>query len=366
MEAQAITERDRSGSRQTRRINSWGGVLERRIHSAPSAAARWALTLAEREKISRGLATACSIRQIAAQLGRAPSPISREIHRHGGAHRYRASEADGRAWERARRPKRCRLAIQPSLQRLVASKLLLDWSPEQITGWLKQAFPAQGTMRVSHETIYRRLFIQARGVLKKELLGHFRSRRMMRRAQVASTASQPRGHIVEGISIRDRPADVEDRAIPGHWEGDLITGAQNTHLATLVKRQSRFTMLVKVPGKDTASVVTALCAQIRHLPAALHRSLTWDCGMELAQHKQLTRATKIDVYFCDPQSPWQRGPNENTNRLLRQYLPKGTTLSQYSQADLDRIAVRLNQRPRKTLGLQTPAAILETSVARTG
>ncbi len=245
-------------------------------------------------------------------------------------------------------------------------KLLLDWSPEQIAGWLKREFPAQGTMRVSHETIYRSLFIQARGVLKKELLGHLRSRRMMRRAQVASTASQPRGHIVDGISIRDRPADIEDRAIPGHWERDLITGAQNTHLATLVERQSRFTMLVKVPGKDTASVVTALCAQIRHLPAALRWSLTWDRGMELAQHKQLTLATKVDVYFCDPQSPWQRGTNENTNRLFRQYFPKGTTLSQYSQADLDRIALRLNQRPRKTFGVQTPAAILETSVARTG
>lgn len=328
--------------------------------------ARWALTLAEREEISRGLATACSIRQIAATLGRAPSTISREIHRHGGAHSYRASEADMRAGERARRPKRCRLAIQPSLQRLVASKLLLDWSPEQIAGWLKREFPAQDTMRVSHETIYRSLFIQARGVLKKELLGHLRSRRMMRRAQAASTTGQPRGQIVDGVSIRDRPAHVEDRAIPGHWEGDLITGAQNTHLATLVERQSRFTILVKVPGKDTASVVTALSAQIRHLPAALRRSLTWDRGMELAQHKQLTLATKVQVYFCDPQSPWQRGTNENTNRLFRQYFPKGTTLSQYSQTDLDRIALRLNQRPRKTLGFQTPAAILEAGVALTG
>ena len=221
-------------------------------------------------------------------------------------------------------------------------------------------------MQVSHETIYRSLFIQARGVLKKELLGHLRSRRMMRRAQAASTVGQPRGQIVEGASIRDRPAHVEDRAIPGHWEGDLITGAQNTHIATLVERQSRFTMLVKVPGKDTASVVTALSTQIQQLPAALRQSLTWDRGMELAQHKQLTLTTKVQVYFCDPQSPWQRGTNENTNRLLRQYFPKGTTLSQYSQGDLDRIALRLNQRPRKTLGFQTPAAILEASVALTG
>lgn len=327
---------------------------------------RWALTVAEREEISRGLAMGGSIRQMAAKLGRAPSTISREIHRHGGAHRYRASDADTRAWDRARRPKRCRLATQPSLQRLVARKLILDWSPEQIAGWLKREFPAQGTMRISHETIYRSLFIQARGVLKKELLGHLRSRRMMRRAQAASTAGQPRGQIVEGVSIRDRPAHIEDRAVPGHWEGDLITGAQNTHIATLVERQSRFTMLVKVPGKDTVSVVRALSAQIRHLPAALRRSLTWDRGMELAQHKQLTLATQVQVYFCDPQSPWQRGTNENTNRLLRQYFPKGTNLSPYSQTDLDRIALRLNLRPRKTLGFQTPAAILEASVALTG
>jgi IS30 family transposase len=241
----------------------------------------------------------------------------------------------------------------------------LDWSPEQIAGWLKRAFPDQGTMRVSHETIYRSLFIQARGVLKKELLSHLRSRRMMRRAQRASTAGQPRGQIIDGISIRDRPAEVEDRAIPGHWEGDLIAGAQNTHIATLVERQSRFTMLVKVPGKDTASVVTALSRQVRQLPSALRRSLTWDRGMELAQHKRLTIDTNVQVYFCDPQSPWQRGTNENTNRLLRQYFPKGTNLSRYSQANLNGIALRLNQRPRKTLGFETPAAILEAGVALT-
>ena len=327
---------------------------------------RWALTLAEREEISRGLATARSIRQIAATLGRAPSTVSREIHRHGGALTYRAAEADTQAWARTRRPKPCRLATDSILQSIVASKLRLEWSPEQIAGWLKQEFPDQGTMRISHETIYRSLFIQARGMLKKELMGHLRSRRRMRRAKSANTIGQPRGQIVDGLSIRDRPADVEDRAIPGHWEGDLITGSQNTHIATLVERQSRFTMLVKVPGKDTASVVTALSTQIRQLPSALRRSLTWDRGMELAQHKRLTLDTKVAVYFCDPQSPWQRGTNENTNRLLRQYFPKGTNLSRYSQADLDLIALRLNQRPRKTLGFQTPAAILEAGVALTG
>ena len=326
---------------------------------------RWALTLAEREEISRGIATARSIRQIATKLGRAPSTVSREIHRHGGVLTYRATEADTQAWAHTRRPTPCRLATSPLLQQIVASKLALEWSPAQVAGWLKLEFPNQDTMRGSHETIYRSLFSQARGVLKKELIGHLRSRRRMRRAQCASTAGQPRGQIVDGLSIRDRPADVEDRAIPGHWEGDLITGSQNTHIATLVERQSRVTMLVKVPGKDTVSVVTALSTQIRQLPSALRRSLTWDRGMELAQHKQLTIETKRQVYFCDPQSPWQRGTNENTNRLLRHYFPKGTNLSQYSQADLDMIALRLNQRPRKTLGFQTPAAILEAGVALT-
>ena len=311
------------------------------------------------------MATARSIRQIATTLGRAPSTVSREIRRHGGAHTYRAAEADTQAWARTRRPKPCRLATSPLLQQIVASKLALEWSPAQVAGWLKLEFPNQDTMRISHETIYRSLFIQARGVLKKELIGHLRSRRKMRRVKHASTAGQPRGQIVDGLSIRDRPANVEDRAIPGHWEGDLIAGSQNTHMATLVERSSRFTMLVKVPGKDTASVVTALSRQIRQLPSILRRSLTWDRGMELAQHKRLTIDTKVQVYFCDPQSPWQRGTNENTNRLLRQYFPKGTDLSRYSQADLNTIALRLNQRPRKTLGFQTPAAILEATVAST-
>ncbi len=342
-------------------VSSNGGFIP-----AVRRRSRWALTVAEREEISRGVATKRSIRQIAAQLGRAPSTVSRELTRHGGTHTYRATEADARAWERARRPKLCRLARHPLLQRVVARKLTLDWSPEQIAGWLKRAFPDQDTMRVSHETIYRSLFIQARGVLKKELMGHLRSRRRMRRSKHASTAGQPRGQIIDGVSIRDRPADVHDRAMPGHWEGDLMAGAQNSHIATLVERRSRFTMLVKVPGKDTASVVTALSRHVRTLPGALRRSLTWDRGMELAQHKQLTIATNIQVYFCDPQSPWQRGTNENTNRLLRQYFPKGMDLSRYSQADLNSIALRLNQRPRKTLGFQTPADILAVGVAFTG
>lgn len=323
------------------------------------------LSFAEREEISRGLAVGVSIRQIAAGIGRSPSTVSREIGRNRGQSKYRAVAADTDTWDRARRPKPCRLAKIPELQMAVASKLRLEWSPEQIAGWLKHEFPDDKSMRVSHETIYRSLFIQARGVLKKELIGHLRSRRMMRRSKNASTEGQPRGQIIDGVSIRQRPAEVEDRAIPGHWEGDLITGSKNSHIATLVERHSRFTMLVKVSGKDTVSVVTALSKQVRKLPAELRKSLTWDRGMELAHHKKFTIATNVQVYFCDPQSPWQRGTNENTNRLLRQYFPKGTDLSGYTQADLNRVALRLNQRPRKTLGFCTPAERFEASVAGT-
>jgi IS30 family transposase len=320
----------------------------------------------DREEISRGLAAGRSMRQIAATIGRAPSTVSREIARHGGRNGYRAADADAAAWERARRPKRCRLAHNLRLQWIVAEKLRLDWSPEQISGWLQRTFPTDETLRVSHETIYRSLFIQARGVLKRELMKHLRSHRVMRHAKTATTTGQPRGQIIDGVSIRDRPASVEDRAVPGHWEGDLMAGSRNSHIATLVERQSRFTMLVKVEGKDSETVVSALSKQVQHLPSELRRSLTWDRGMELAQHKRFTVATNLQVYFCDPQSPWQRGTNENTNRLLRQYFPKGTDLSVHSQADLNAIALRLNQRPRKTLAFRTPADKLHASVAMTG
>jgi IS30 family transposase len=333
------------------------GVLRSHGGFAPPMRRRssLALTLADREEISRGLAARLSIRRIAIKIGRSPSTVSREIERHGGQEKYRASDADLRAWDQGKRPKKCLLAERLDLQRTVANKLKLDWSPEQISGWLKVEYPNDELMRVSHETIYRSLFIQARGVLKKELIRHLRSGRMMRRSTHASTKGQTRGQIVDGISIRERPAEVEDRAIPGHWEGDLISGSRNTHIATLVERQSRFTMLVKVAGKDTESVVSALSKEVRKLPVALRRSLTWDRGTELAQHKQFTVATDVQVYFCDPKSPWQRGTNENTNRLLRQYFPDGTELSTFSQADLNKVALRLNQRPRKTLGYQTPA-----------
>jgi IS30 family transposase len=337
-----------------------GGIVSAARRRSPRT-----LTLAEREVISRGIATGSSIREIARGLKRAGSTVSREVVRHGGRPLYRATEADRQAWQSALRPKVCRLAIHRKLRKVVASKLILDWSPEQISGWLKNQFPQDQTMRVSHETIYRSLFIQARGVLKQELIQHLRTKRRIRRSRHASVHGHSQGKIVDAISIRERPAEVEDRAIPGHWEGDLLRGARNSHVATLVERHSRFCMLVKVPGKDTATVVAALSQQVRQLPATLRGSLTWDRGLEMAQHKSFTMATAVQVYFCDPQSPWQRGSNENTNGLLRQYLPKKTDLSSYSQSDLDQIALRLNQRPRKTLGFQTPADRLQASVAST-
>jgi IS30 family transposase len=323
------------------------------------------LTLAEREDISRGIASGESIREIARSLQRPASTVSREVARHGGRMMYRASEADQRAWKSALRPKTCRLARHRKLRLIVAGKLILDWSPEQISGWLKRRYPSNESMRVSHETIYRSLFIQARGVLKKELMQHLRSKRQIRRSVHAKAAGQSRGQIVDAISISDRPAEIEDRAVPGHWEGDLLSGSGNSHIATLVERHSRFTILVKVPSKDTATVVAALTRQIRKLPTSLRRSLTWDRGLEMAKHKSFTVATKVNVYFCDPQSPWQRGTNENTNGLLRQYFPRKTNLSSYSQADLNKIALRLNQRPRKTLDFETPASKLQASVAST-
>jgi IS30 family transposase len=335
------------------------------IPPAARRRSRLALTLAEREDISRGIASGSSIREIAGLWGRAASTVSREISRHGGRAAYRAHDADRQAWFSALRPKRCLLALNRKLRNIVASKLILDWSPEQISGWLKIQYPDNESMRVSQETIYRSLFIQARGVLKKELMDHLRSKRRMRRSRHASASGQSRGQIVDAISIRERPADVEDRAIPGHWEGDLLAGANNSYIATLVERHSRFAMLIKVPSKDTEVVVTALSRHVRKLPATLRRSLTWDRGLEMAKHKDFTVATDVQVYFCDPQSPWQRGTNENTNLLLRQYFPRGTELSGYSQAQLDQVALRLNQRPRKTLGFETPASRLQQSVAST-
>jgi IS30 family transposase len=291
--------------------------------------------------------------------------VSREVKRQGGRLVYRASQADDRAWDSALRPKQCLLALHSKLREMVASKLILDWSPEQISGWLKTEYPGDESMRVSHETIYRSLFIQARGVLKKELMEHLRSKRRMRRSRHCRIFKDSRGQIPDAISIRERPAEVEDRAVPGHWEGDLLSGSKNSYIATLVERYSRFAMLIKVPSKETEAVVAALSQHVCRLPATLKRSLTWDRGLEMAKHKDFTVATDVQVYFCDPQSPWQRGTNENTNLLLRQYFPRGTDLSVYSQAQLDQVSLRLNQRPRKTLGFQTPASKLQQSVAST-
>jgi transposase, IS30 family len=345
--ARALARRNKSGVYRILAFN--GGIAP-----APRRRARAALRLEEREDISRGIAAGQSIRRIAQGLGRSPSTVSREIKRNGGCSAYRASRADTRAWERALRPKPCRLACSAELRWRVAQKLALQWSPEQISGWLKRQFPADQGMQVSHETIYRSLFIQTRGVLKKELMTHLRTARQMRQAKGGTTKSGL-GQILDTVSIRERPAEAEDRAVPGHWEGDLLCGANNTHIATLTERHTRFTMLLKVPSKDTASVVAVLAKHVRKLPRELRRSLTWDRGKEMADHKSFTVATNVQVYFCDPRSPWQRGSNENTNGLLRQYFPRGTDLSRFSQAHLNRIASRLNQRPRKTLGFETPA-----------
>jgi IS30 family transposase len=334
---------------------------------APAARrrSRLALTLAEREDISRGIVSGWPLREIARRLDRAASTVSREVTRHGGRPAYRAHDADSQTWESALRPKRCVLAMRRKLRNIVASKLILDWSPEQISGWLKTEYPDDESLRVSHETIYRSLFIQARGVLKKELLDRLRTKRRMRRSRHATVSGQSRGQIVDAISIRERPAEAEDRAIPGHWEGDLLSGGKNSYIATLVERHSRFAMLIKVPSKETEVVVAALSQHVRKLPATLKRSLTWDRGLEMAKHKDFTVATDVKVYFCDPQSPWQRGSNENTNGLLRQYFPKNADLTDYSQSDLNKVALRLNQRPRETLGFQTPASKLQESVAST-
>jgi IS30 family transposase len=325
-----------------------------------------ALTLAEREEISRAVAAGNSIRSIATLLGRAPSTISREIQRNGGQQWYRASPADQAAWDRAQRPKPCKLVQNRSLAGIVARRLQSLWSPEQIAGWLKRTYPDDEARHVSHETIYRSLFIQARGALKKELLQHLRRTRVMRRSRHHTQKTGTHGRIVDAVSISERPATTEDRALPGHWEGDLLFGSRDSQIATLVERHTRYVMLVKVAGKDTETVVNALIKNARKLPQELYKSLTWDRGKEMAAHKRFTLATDIKVYFCDPQSPWQRGTNENTNGLLRQYFPKGNDLSGYSQAQLNAVARKLNERPRKTLNYETPAERFSQSVASTG
>jgi len=327
---------------------------------------RLALTFWERETISRGIAAQQSIRSMARLLGRSPSTVSREIGRNGGYSRYRAVRSDKQAWVRARRPKPCKLASNPRLGQAVARKLRLLWSPEQIAGWLKRAHPGEERNQVSHETIYRSLFVQARGVLKKELVQHLRSKRTMRRSIHATGKDNARGQIKDMISIRERPASVEDRSVPGHWEGDLVSGPKNSYIVTLVERHTRYVMLAKVADKSTQTVVSALIKQVKKLPSELIKSLTWDQGKELTDHRRFSLATDVEVYFCDPRSPWQRGSNENTNGLLRQYFPKGTDLSVHSQAHLNKVARQLNERPRKTLDFETPAEKFNACVASIG
>jgi IS30 family transposase len=336
------------------------------IRPAQRTRSQRALSLAEREEISRGVVAGHSLRFIAASLHRAPSTVSREIKRNGGRRHYRACKADEASWDRAHRAKRCKLAQNPALAYIVAEKLQLEWSPDQIAGWLKSTYSNDEGYQVSHETIYKSLFVQTRGVLKKELIQYLRRPRAMRRSRHHTQKTKGHGRITNTVSIRERPASVEDRAVPGHWEGDLIMGSNNSQIATLVERHTRYVMLVRVKGKDTKTVINALIKHAHKLPRELYKSLTWDRGKEVADHQRFTLATDVKVYFCDPQSPWQRGSNENTNGLLRQYFPKGMDLSNVHQNRLNAVARRLNERPRETLQFRTPAERFGQCVASTG
>jgi IS30 family transposase len=352
---------DRTHGSVARILRQTGGIRPpKRVRSSRT------LSLAEREEIARGLVSGRSLRSIANSLHRAPSTISREIKRKGGRQQYRANVADKAAWDRAHRPKTCKLTRNPALARIVASKLQLEWSPRQIAGWLKRTYPDDENYQVSHETIYRTLFIQARGALKKELLQHWRRTRRMRRSRHHTHKTADRGQITDIVSIRERPAEAEDRAVPGHWEGDLLFGSKNSQIATLVERHSRYVLLARVKSKDSETVINALIKQAHKLPRELYKSLTWDRGKEMADHKRFTLDTNIKVYFCDPKSPWQRGSNENTNGLLRQYFPKSMDLSNVHQNRLNAVARRLNERPRETLNFETPAERFNQCVASTG
>ena len=339
-------------------LKKHGGIAPRQRTRSKSH-----LSHQEREEISRGLVSGESLRSMARRLGRSASTISREVARNEGPQAYRAAAAEERAWGEGHRPKKCLLASNERLRTAVAQGLQHDWSPQQIAGWLKEVHHNEPAMQISHETIYRSLFIQARGLLKKELIAHLRSGRTMRRGKTATLKGRPRG-LVDAVSIRERPAEAEDRAVPGHWEGDLIAGSGNTYIATLVERHSRFVSLVRVANRESATVIAALTAHVQQLPAGVMRTLTWDQGKEMAAHKSFTVATDVQVYFCDPRSPWQRGSNENTNGLLRQYFPKGTDLSRFSQDELDAVADRLNTRPRKTLGYRMPSDTLAEALLR--
>ena len=331
-------------------VESWGGV-----RPEPRRRSERHLSLDEREEISRGVAAGDSLRMVAARIGRAPSTISRELVRNGGRGGYRAHRADRAAVRRARRPKPSKLASNHQLRMVVEEKLGEWWSPQQVVLWLKRTYPDTEEMQVSHETIYLSLFVQGKGALRRELTDCLRTGRAYRRPKT-KRAPSGKGRIVDPVMISERPAEVEDRAVPGHWEGDLLMGRRQTASGTLVERWSRFVMLFPLPEGNTAEAVrTALAETVRRLPEQLWKSLTWDQGKEMAQHAQFSIDTGIDVYFCDPKSPWQRGTNENTNGLLRQYFPKGTDMSLLTQADLDKAARSLNRRPRQTLDGMTPS-----------
>ena len=317
------------------------------------------LSVEEREEISRGLAAGLSYRVIAAGLGRNPSTVSREVAANSGRRQYRAARADRQAWTRATRPKVCKLAANLVLRDIVEEKLLLRWSPQQIAGWLKLTYPDSPEMLVSHESIYRTLYVQSRGALRKELSRYLRTGRVIRRPK-GVRLPDGRGGRPNTLHISERPPEADDRAVPGHWEGDLVFGKGMSPVATLVERSTRFLMLVALPGghHQADAVADALAAAITTLPKQLARSLTWDLGHEMAQHQRFTIETGVQVFFCDPKSPWQRGSNENTNGLLRQYLPRRLDFRTLTQADFDAIADQLNGRPRQTLGFKTPSQAL--------
>ncbi len=331
-------------------VESWGGV-----RPEPRRRSLRHLSFDEREEISRGVAAGNSLRMVAARLGRAPSTISRELTRNGGRVGYRAHHADRTAWRRARRPKPSKLAENPELRGVVEEKLGEWWSPQQVVLWLKRTYGDNPEMYVSHETIYLSLFVQGKGGLRRELTDCLRTGRAYRRPKV-KRAPSGKGQIVDPVMISERPAEVEDRAVPGHWEGDLLMGRRQTAIGTLVERHTRYVMLFPLPDGNTAeSVRDALTETVQRLPDHLWKSVTWDQGKEMAQHAQFKVDTGVQVFFCDPKSPWQRGTNENTNGLLRQYFPKGTDMSLLTQADLDKAAHSLNGRPRQTLDGMTPS-----------
>ena len=329
------------------------------VRPAPRRRREGRLQLAEREEISRGLAAGLSVRAIAGQLGRAPSTVSREVNANGGRRAYRAVSADRSAWARATRPKACKLACSPRLRDIVEDRLTRRWSPEQISGWLQRTYPDEAAMQISHESIYRTLFVQSRGALRRELTQYLRTGRVLRRPK-GVRLPDGRGGRPNTLHISERPAEADDRAVPGHWEGDLVFGKNMSPVATLVERSTRYLLLVALPeGNHKADAVAdALGAAITTLPRHLAKSLTWDLGHEMAAHQRFSAETGVTVYFCDPKSPWQRGSNENTNGLLRQYLPKRINFRDLTQDDFDRIAAELNDRPRQTLGFRTPSEAL--------